>query len=323
MSATTIYIIGMLVMLAIEILFYVSVFYNTGWYLFRKIKIFRLTNEEMFIDATSEEFISWKKLERIALILYTLIWALFIIGVLIGMAYWVLDLIFLYHRDIEAHERLSQYNYLGGNYVQFVSFCGMLIVLVAVFFERAATLFGEKVGIDWPGRVEEVHDITPAPDLAEEMSKGMPTFGPKKEELIIIETPIQDKTYLLAIDPGLSKCGLAVLDSDGQIAARAWCKRNRLEHFMKDFVDQYKPSKIALGDGTGSAEIVKLAENQLPGKVNLVKEKGTTYEARELFISESSQRGFSMWLIKKLRGNPVDLNAWAAVVIGRRFIGVK
>jgi RNase H-fold protein (predicted Holliday junction resolvase) len=294
--------------------------YTPGRYLFQKLRLFKLTKEEMFSDASCEEFLSWKKLERAALIIYIVTGILLIIGVIIGLIIGVLLQIYRLHGDLDVYFQLEK---LGSDLNTVIFGFGVPMLFVGAFFEGTAKRFGEKVGIDWPGRVEEVNNISPAPDLTEEMFKGMPTFAPKKEDLKIIDIPIQDKTYILAIDPGLSKCGLAVLDSDGWVTARAWCKRDRLEHFMKEFVDQYKPSKIAVGDGTGSAGIVKLAENQFPGKVNIVKEKGTTYEARELFISESSQRGFSMLLIKKLRGNPVDLNAWVAVVIGRRFIGVK
>ncbi|MCX6646104.1 MAG: hypothetical protein NTY09_07090, partial [bacterium] len=83
---TIIAIIFGLVTLVVGLLFSFSVFYNTGWYLFRKIKIFRHTKEEMFSDATSEEYRSWQKLERIALVIYTVIWILFMIESLIGIA---------------------------------------------------------------------------------------------------------------------------------------------------------------------------------------------------------------------------------------------
>ncbi|MCX6645044.1 MAG: hypothetical protein NTY09_01595, partial [bacterium] len=280
------------------------------------------TKEEMFSDATSEEYRSWQKLERIALVIYTVIWILFMIESLIGIAIGVQIQISLVQVDYESFRRFSHMG-LSEAMGRIVFVLGALVVFVGLFIERAAKLFGEKVGIDWPGRVEEALNIGPAPDITEEMFKGMPNFGPKKEELKIIENPNQDKTYILAIDPGLNKCGLAVLDSDGRIAARVWCKRNRLEDILKDLISQYKPSKIAVGDGTGSAEIVKMAEKQLPGKVKMVKERGIKYLARELSLNESTHRGFSLWLMKKLRSDLTDLSAWAAVVIGRRFIGIK
>ena len=129
--------------------------------------------------------------------------------------------------------------------------------------------------------------------------------------------PDQTKTYLLAIDPGRDKCGVAVLDSNGEVAAKSKCKRERFEEVVKKLMEEYKPSRAAVGDGTGSGEIIKLVEGLMPGKVTVVKEKGTTLEAREMAWKEKGSRGMR-WLPKIFWKDPEDLDAWAAVVIGRR-----
>jgi RNase H-fold protein (predicted Holliday junction resolvase) len=196
-----------------------------------------------------------------------------------------------------------------------------VLVLMADLYERAAKRFGDKVGIDWPGKLEEAYNLDPLPEEFRQkvLRRRYPIFAPKIEEVERHKMPDNWKTYLLAIDPGRDKCGIALLTDAGEIAAKSICKRDRFEDVVKELMGEYKPSRVAVGDGTGSSEIIKILEGMVGEKVAVVKEKGTTLEARELAWREQPPKGYR-WLPKIFWPDPADLDAWAAVVIGRRFL---
>jgi hypothetical protein len=126
--------------------------------------------------------------------------------------------------------------------------------------------------------------------------------------------------YILAIDPGRAKCGLAVLDYDGNVIQKMVLPVEETLTAIALFVQQYTLSQILIGDGTGSDAIVKQAEQLLPGHISTVREKGTTLEARELAWMENPPGGIWRFLPTIFWPAPRDLDAWAAVVIGRRAL---
>jgi hypothetical protein len=316
-------LIWLVVILVISTLFWASVLYLTGIVLVRKTGLLILTKREVFEGASAAQFMAWRKIETTAVVLYMILWLSLFIGLLVTTVLNSLQIWYMYKGNHMAWQRIDQWTHPQRPWGDLASLLPFVWFSIGVIIERAARLFGEKVGIDWPGRVEEVHNMSPGPDIMGAIRAPFPTSVPRLEDLQRYEEPEERKTYLLAIDPGRYNCGLAVLDRDGQVAAKTYCKRERVGEVMSDLVSQYKPASLALGNGTDSSETAKIAEDLLPGKVALVPAKGAAFEARELAWRTRAPRRTPHWLPMILRPELIDLPAWAAVVIGRRFLGTK
>ncbi len=128
--------------------------------------------------------------------------------------------------------------------------------------------------------------------------------------------------HLLAFDPGRNKCGIAVLRFDGSIVEKTVISRADLQKATVDFIGRYRPDSVAVGDGTGSDEVGKTVESLAPGTVMRIGEKGTTLEARDLAWRLNPPGGIWQVIPKLFWPMPSDLDAWAAVVIGRRALEI-
>lgn len=127
----------------------------------------------------------------------------------------------------------------------------------------------------------------------------------------------------LAIDPGTAKCGLAVMDSAGAVIEIIETKTDRLEADISDILKRYgRIDRVAIGDGTGHKETAAAVRRAAGGGLEIipVREKNTTLEARRLYL-EANPRPWPARLIPfGLFGLPEEMDAWAAVAIGRNYI---
>jgi hypothetical protein len=119
---------------------------------------------------------------------------------------------------------------------------------------------------------------------------------------------------LLAIDPGRNKCGIAILDSSGNVLMRKESTPAESSDILASLIDQYKPSRVVIGDGTGSSLFVSMLEKLMTNKPELIREKNTTLEARELAWSENPPSGIMRYLPRLFWPTPKDLDSWAAIV---------
>jgi RNase H-fold protein (predicted Holliday junction resolvase) len=126
--------------------------------------------------------------------------------------------------------------------------------------------------------------------------------------------------HILAIDPGRYKCGLAILTSDCGVVQKLTVKIDEVANKIADLIGTYNPTSVCIGDGTGSGNIVRLVGGLYMGTVSMVPERGTTLEARELSWLDSPPKGLYRLLPHIFWPTPKDLDAWAAVVIGRRYL---
>jgi hypothetical protein len=134
--------------------------------------------------------------------------------------------------------------------------------------------------------------------------------------------PSDSHRRIIAIDPGKDKCGVAVLDSFGTVHFKTTILRYELEGTITNLMARFDPDCIAIGDGTASGEIIATAGKLAPGMVRVVQERGTTLQARELAWRERPPGGLWQLLPRLFWPTPPNLDAWAAVVIGRKLLGV-
>ena len=128
------------------------------------------------------------------------------------------------------------------------------------------------------------------------------------------------KLYM-GIDPGRSKTGLALVDGVGRIAKLHIAESQNIDNEIVDFIKNSCPVQIVLGNGTNSRNICEVVQKVLPDVlVTVVEEAHSTEEARTLYWQENPPKGLKKLIPLGLLVPPVPLDAYAAVILVRRFL---
>ena len=132
---------------------------------------------------------------------------------------------------------------------------------------------------------------------------------------------IMTKLYL-GIDPGRSKTGLALVDGAGKIVKLHIAESQNIDNEIVEFIKNSCPVHIVLGNGTNSRNIGESVKRVLPDvMVTVVEEAHSTEEARTLYWQENSPKGLKKLIPLGMLVPPVPLDAYAAVILVRRFFG--
>ena len=121
---------------------------------------------------------------------------------------------------------------------------------------------------------------------------------------------------IIALDPGRN-VGVAYVALDGSL----------LQHEIIDLGAvkklEYPPhAQIIIGDGTGSRAIQDVL-TKLELEFEVVDEKGTTLEARNLYFRENPPTGVSRFLPKGLWSPERPIDDYAAYAIALRYLKEK
>ena len=130
---------------------------------------------------------------------------------------------------------------------------------------------------------------------------------------------------VLAIDPGSSKCGLAVVarDNDGKLELlwRAVAPRDQLSAHIHNAFEEYPFSLAIIGAGTKSREIVHEVREEMPSMAILVvDEKDTSLQARERYWEHHPRRGFRRLLPATLQVPPQPVDDFVALILAERVL---
>ena len=128
------------------------------------------------------------------------------------------------------------------------------------------------------------------------------------------------KLYL-GIDPGRSKTGLALVDGAGKIVKLHIAESQNIDNEIVEFIKNSCPVQIVLGNGTNSRNIgesVKRVLNDV--MVTVMEEAHSTEEARSLYWQENPPKGLKKLIPLGMLVPPVPLDAYAAVILVRRFL---
>lgn len=125
---------------------------------------------------------------------------------------------------------------------------------------------------------------------------------------------------LLGFDPGRSKCGLALTDSQRQrvvesVVVSAALALNQVEVWQR----RQGLAAILLGDGTGSKQWRQALALVAP--VQIVPEAGTTLAARQRYWQLEPPRGWRRLLPRGLRLPPRDIDDVVARLLLERHLG--
>ncbi len=124
----------------------------------------------------------------------------------------------------------------------------------------------------------------------------------------------------LGIDPGRSKCGLALVREDGMIIYKEIVNTELFGQKVFNTVREWKPDIILLGKGTGSKQAAAQISVSMPD-INLiyVDERFSSEAARSRFLLENPARGLHRLIPASLRFPDRAYDDYVAVILCERF----
>lgn len=129
--------------------------------------------------------------------------------------------------------------------------------------------------------------------------------------------------FLLALDPGKEKVGVAVLKRDGSIAFKAVLPTTSLEEVLSELRSRYAFSEAVVGESTGKAGMAVILD-RMGIEIHWVNEWRSSEEAWKVYLKECCT---GKW--QKLKALFTFLfssrayDDWQAVVLGRRFLHIR
>lgn len=130
---------------------------------------------------------------------------------------------------------------------------------------------------------------------------------------------------LLAIDPGSSKCGFALVhrDESDQIHLN-WHEivpTEKAAERATELHTEHQFTLIVVGNGTRSRNIVESLRAEMPSiGILVVDEKDTTMEARERYWEYNPRKGWRKFLPATMQTPPVHIDDYAALILAERVL---
>lgn len=130
---------------------------------------------------------------------------------------------------------------------------------------------------------------------------------------------------VLAIDPGTSKCGFALVrrEVDGKLTLLEHCVTplDDLEEQIHRLQAAHPFALIIVGSATHSKEVVARLREAIPAiGVMVVDERNTSQEARARYWEHNPRRGWRRLLPSTLQLPPVPIDDFAALVLAERVL---
>jgi len=130
---------------------------------------------------------------------------------------------------------------------------------------------------------------------------------------------------VLAIDPGSSKCGMALVRRDDagklNILWRAISPRPELIDNVRMASEVEAFSLVIVGSGTTSKQVVHELRESLPSVgILVVDERNTSLQARERYWEYNPRRGIRRLLPATLQVPPEDVDDFVAFILAERVL---
>jgi RNase H-fold protein (predicted Holliday junction resolvase) len=127
--------------------------------------------------------------------------------------------------------------------------------------------------------------------------------------------------FLLGIDPGRDKTGLALVDAQGNIVQVEVVPTTKIKEILPS--KAVSASRIIMGDGTTSGTMKELVQKLLPEKeLVLVDERHSTEEARKLYWQVNPPQGLKRLLPQGMLVPDGNMDGYAAVILVRRYLKI-
>lgn len=136
---------------------------------------------------------------------------------------------------------------------------------------------------------------------------------------------MENSKTVLAVDPGKSKCGLALVRRDAEEKVHLiWHQIVPREAILPALEEANKVetySLIVVGNGTTSKPLIQEIREAMPSMAILVvDEKETTLQARERYWEHNPKKGWRRILPSTMIPPPVPIDDYAALVIAERVL---
>ena len=129
---------------------------------------------------------------------------------------------------------------------------------------------------------------------------------------------------VMAIDPGRTKCGLAILESTGNVLYADVVSTQKLLAAVQKLIDQYHPTALIVGNGTGCSGILtecSKLRSLLP--VHQVEEHHTSELARKRYCRDHPPKGLLRLIPPSLRFPDSPYDHYVAIILAERWFGIS
>ena len=131
-------------------------------------------------------------------------------------------------------------------------------------------------------------------------------------------------SVIISIDPGKAKCGIAVVNSSGEVLKREVVSTTIIVETLSEFINKYSAEKFLIGSGTFSKTVKKMITDLLPNiTIEVVDEKHSTEVARKLYFKEYPPKGIFKIIPLGLQIPPVPYDDFAAVVLAKKYLNLS
>ena len=135
---------------------------------------------------------------------------------------------------------------------------------------------------------------------------------------------MSSEKMILGVDPGRSKTGLALVTGTGELVKTQVALMTDFAEELQVFLADVAIDTIVLGNGTTSQAMTDTLKRLLPGlAINVVEESYSTEEARKLYWELNPPKGWRRLMPLGMLTPSVPLDAYAAVVLVRRYLKQK
>lgn len=125
-------------------------------------------------------------------------------------------------------------------------------------------------------------------------------------------------TYVIGVDPGREKCGVAVLSREADVLEQAIVGPDEVLPMIRRWEAQ-GACLVVVGSGTGSTELCRRLRD-LASTVELVPEENTSAEGRKRYLREHPPRGWRRLIPAGLRYPDRPYDDFVAILIAEKRI---
>ena len=128
---------------------------------------------------------------------------------------------------------------------------------------------------------------------------------------------------VLAIDPGLLKCGVIIADiKEKKVYEAVVIKSHLLLKFVKKKYQSEKNLQLLIGNGTSSKNYINDLKQIVPNLI-IAEEKNSTYRAKQRYFEIFPLQGLKCFLPREIFILNKNLDALAALIIMEDYLNMK
>jgi RNase H-fold protein (predicted Holliday junction resolvase) len=126
---------------------------------------------------------------------------------------------------------------------------------------------------------------------------------------------------VIGVDPGRSKCGMAVVFEDGERVALDVVPTETIAQRLRASIDEGGVAAICVGHATTSDAVVALCRSSWPDiPLEVIDESNTTLQARQRYYRDHPPKGLLRLVPRGLLVPKEPLDGYAALLIVERYL---